>query len=348
MKKISQIFTLVFLVLLACNQVAGQKQRAYIRTADDAFADERYSVAIEKYQKAYTKVKKNPLERDRISFQLAECYRLTGESKRAEIQYKRLIKNGYDSKEPLILLYYANAQKSEGNLDEAKTHYKLYEKKMPDDPRGKYGAQACDSIPKWTEYESKYEVSDVKGINSREADFAPTYSSETYNSLIFTSTREGSKGKSIDEWTNQSFSCLFQARMDRKNEWSTPELLDDQDADGINTEANEGAPSMSSDFSTLYFTRCPDVDGTKNGCQIYTSRRTGRFWSKPEMIPLGLDSSEAIGHPTVSRDELVIYFSSNREGGMGGKDIWVAFRDSKSQPFGRPYNLGPIVNTPED
>jgi peptidoglycan-associated lipoprotein len=348
MKKISHILTLVFFVLAALNQASGQKQRSYIRVADEAFADERYSIAIEKYQKAYTKVKKNPIERDRISFQLAECYRKTGDPKRADIQYKRLIKNGYDSKEPIILLHYANAQKVEGNLDEAKTYYGLYEKKMPDDPRGKYGVEACTKIPNWTEFESKYQVTEEKGLNSREADFAPTYSSETYNSLIFTSTREGSKGKAIDEWTNQRFSSLFQARMDRKNEWSTPELLDNQDKDGVNTEANEGAPTMNKDFTTLYFTRCPDVDGTKNGCQIYTSKRTGRFWSAPELLPLGADSTEAVGHPTISGDELVIYYSSDRSGGMGGKDIWVAFRDNKSQPFGRPYNLGPIVNTPGD
>jgi peptidoglycan-associated lipoprotein len=348
MKNTLNIISIVLMGLLACNQAAGQKQRSFIRSADDAFADERYSVAIEKYQKAYTKVKKNPAERDRITFQLAECYRKTGEMKRAEIQYKRLIKSGYDSKQPIILLYYANDMKIEGNLDDAKTYYGLYDKKVPDDPRGKYGIEACENIPKWTEYESKYEVQDVKGLNSRDADFAPTYSSETYNSLIFTSTREGSKGKKIDEWTNQRFSSLFQARMDRKNEWSTPELLDDQDQDGVNTEANEGTPAMTSDFNTLYFTRCPDVDGIKNGCQIYTSKRTGRFWSKPELVPLGLDSTEAIGHPTLSRDELVIYFSSNRPGGFGGNDIWVAFRDSKTQPFGRAYNLGPVVNTPGD
>lgn len=348
MKNTLSILTIVLLGLLACNQASGQKQRSFIRSADDAFADERYTIAIEKYQKAYTKVKKNPAERDRITFQLAECYRKTGEIKRAEIQYKRLIKNGYDTKQPIILLYYANAQKSEGNLDEAKTYYGLYDKKVPDDPRGKYGIQACENIPKWTEFESKYEVQNVKGLNSRDADFAPAYSSETYNSLIFTSTREGTKSKRIDEWTNQRFSSLFQARMDRKNVWSTPELLDDQDQDGVNADANVGAPAMTSDFSTLYFTKCPDVDGTINGCQIYTSRRTGRFWSKPELVPLGLDSTEAIGHPTLSRDELIIYFSSNRTGGFGGKDIWVAFRDSKTQPFGRPYNLGPKINTPGD
>jgi peptidoglycan-associated lipoprotein len=347
MKNITPIFFLGLLVLLSFNQVSGQK-RTFIRTADEAFEDERYAVAVEKYQKAYTKVKKNPVERDRISFRMAECYRKMGDMKRANLQYKRLIKNGYDSKEPIILLHYANAQKADDNLDEAKKYYELYDKKVPDDPRGKYGLEACQKMPNWLEYESKYQFQDVKGLNSRESDFAPTYSNEEHNSLIFTSTRDGSKGKGTDEWTNMSFSDLFQSRQDVKGVWSTPVLLDDQEDGGIDTEANEGAPMMNRDFTKLYFTRCPNEEGTKNGCQIYISKRTGRSWSTPELVPLGLDSSEAVGHPTLSQDELVIYFSSNRTGGMGGKDIWVAFRDNTSQPFGRPYNLGPIVNTPGD
>jgi peptidoglycan-associated lipoprotein len=347
MKKISLILIIIFTAFAGLNQASAQK-RSYIRSADDAFADERYAIAVEKYQKAYTKVKKNPVERDRISYQIAECYRFMGDLKRADIQYKRLIKNGYDSKEPIILLHYANTQKADGNLDIAKEHYELYEKKVPDDPRGKYGIQACEKIPVWQEYESKFDVVEEKSLNSRESDFAPTYANETYTSLIFTSTREGSKGKEVDEWTNQGFSSLFQSRKDVKDAWSVPVLVDDQEEGGVNTEANEGAPAMAKDYTTMYFTRCPNVDGTKNGCQIYTTKRTGRIWSTPELVPLGLDSSEAVGHPTISDDEMVIYFSSNRTGGMGGKDIWVAFRESINQPFGRPYNLGPIINTPGD
>jgi peptidoglycan-associated lipoprotein len=305
MRNITRIFVLGLIFLISLSQASGQK-RSFIRTADEAFEDERYSVAVEKYQKAYTKVKKNPGERDRISYRMAECYRKMGDIKRADIQYKRLIKNGYDSKEPIILLHYANTQKADGNLDIAKEYYELYEKKVPDDPRGKYGIEACDSIPKWTEFESKYEVAEVKGLNSRESDFAPTYSSETYNSLIFTSTREGAMGKTTDEWTNQGFSDLFLSRQDVKGEWSAPVLVDEQEEGGVNTEANEGAPMMNSNMTTLYFTRCPDEEGTKNGCQIYTSRRTGRMWSTPEAVNLSLDSSEAVGHPTLSNDEMVI------------------------------------------
>lgn len=343
-KTVSTLFILLLIVL--AGQVSGQK-KTFIRTADEAFEDQRYAIALEKYQKAYTKVKKDPNERDRITFRIAECYRLTGDIKRADMQYKRLIKNGYDSKEPILLLHYASSQKADGNLEEAKNYYEQYQKKVPDDPRGQYGLQSVEDIPKWKEFESKYQINEEKGLNSRESDFSPTYANENFNSLIFTSTRDGSKGKTIDEWTNQSFSSLFTARLDLKGEWNTPVLLDDQE-DGVNTEANEGAPAMSSDFSTLYFTRCPNEEGRKNGCQIYTSRRTGRLWSKPDIVPLSLDSTEAIGHPTLSQDETIIYFSSDRPGGFGGKDIWVAWRDSPSKPFGRPYNVGPVVNTPGD
>ena len=104
--------TLFLVIFFMALQASGQK-RTFIRTADEAFEDQRYSIAAEKYQKAYTKVKKDPAERDRITFRLAECYRLTGDIKRADVQYKRLIKNGYDSKEPIILLRYADAQKAE-------------------------------------------------------------------------------------------------------------------------------------------------------------------------------------------------------------------------------------------
>lgn len=54
------------------------------------------------------------------------------------------------------------------------------------------------------------------------------------------------------------------------------------------------------------------------------------------------------GCPAPSRDGLEIYMASNRPGGMGGLDIWVARRDSADDPFGEPVNLGAPVNTSAD
>lgn len=336
---------LVLLMILLFILPAQAQRRTFVRAADEAFEDERYSIAIEKYQKAYTKSKKNPAEKDRISFRLAECYRLTGDVKRAKGQYARLIRNGYENKEPVVLLHYADILKMEEDYEGAKENYAAYVEKKPDDARGTNGLVSIEKITGWIENPTKYDVKEEKKLNSRESDFAPTYLNENYNAIIFTSTREGTKGKTVDEWTDQNFSDLFTARLDVKGEWSTPVLLDDQESDGVNTEDNEGTPMMTSDFSTLYFTRCPNEDDKKNGCQIYTSRRTGRTWGTPMIVNITTDSSEAIGHPTMSRDETIIYFASNRPGGQGGNDIWVVFKESGDNDFRQPQNLGPVINT---
>jgi len=324
----------------------GQRKN-YAKGGDEAFEDKKYILAIEKYKKAQSKIKNNKAEKDRVSFNLAECYRLTGNPKSAKAQYKRLHKSGYDKKESILLLHYANILKGEGTYEEALTFYNLYTEAEPDDPRGAAGAESIGMIEEWLEFPSKYEVEYLKKISSRQSDFSPTYASDNFNELIFTSTREGAKGKNTDEWTDQNFSDLFSTRIDRKEEWSEPALLDDSE-DGVNTEANEGSGVMNSRYNTLYFTRCPNEEKKINGCQIYTSRRTGRIWSTPEMVRLSLDSADAFGHPAISENELILYFVTDREGGFGGNDIWVAFREDKDDEFGRAFNLGPVVNTPGD
>ncbi|MBE9492292.1 MAG: OmpA family protein [Bacteroidetes bacterium] len=347
MRPLTLIIFVFFTLLFSTNSLQSQHKRYFAKGADEAFEDEKYSVAIQRYQKAMSKVKGDKPEKERISFQLAECYRHIADHRKAKAQYKRLIRANYDKKKPLILLYYANILKKNGNYHEAKEYYNAYIEKVPDDPRGLNGAESCDFIQEWIDNPSKYEIEYIKKINSRESDFSPAYASSSLNDLIFTSTRESSTGKGTDEWTDMNFSDLFYTRIDRKGEWSEPTLLTTGE-DGINTEDNEGAAILNSKFNTMYFTKCPNVEKKKSGCQIYKSARSGRTWGKPEMVKLSNDSTEAIGHPAISDNELIIYFSSNRPGGVGEKDIWVAFRDDKSEPFSRPFNLGQVINTPGD
>jgi hypothetical protein len=51
------------------------------------------------------------------------------------------------------------------------------------------------------------------------------------------------------------------------------------------------------------------------------------------------------GCPFVSRDGKTFYMASNRPGGLGGIDIWVARRSSADDPWGAPENLGAPVNS---
>ncbi len=66
-------------------------------------------------------------------------------------------------------------------------------------------------------------------------------------------------------------------------------------------------------------------------------------------IPVNLgpnvNSAGPDGSPSVTADELELYFHSARPGGFGGLDIWVSTRESTSQPWGKAVNLGPVVNS---
>lgn len=52
------------------------------------------------------------------------------------------------------------------------------------------------------------------------------------------------------------------------------------------------------------------------------------------------------GCPLMSRDAKTFYMASNRSGGKGGTDIWVATRANESEPWGAPVNVGEPVNSP--
>ena len=51
------------------------------------------------------------------------------------------------------------------------------------------------------------------------------------------------------------------------------------------------------------------------------------------------------GCPNIARDDETLYMASNRPGGLGGIDIWVARRETPDDPWGAPENLGAPVNS---
>jgi Tol biopolymer transport system component len=54
------------------------------------------------------------------------------------------------------------------------------------------------------------------------------------------------------------------------------------------------------------------------------------------------------GCPIQSPDGLSLFIASNRPGGLGGQDIWVARRATTDDPWGAPENLGAPVNSNVD
>ena len=71
-------------------------------------------------------------------------------------------------------------------------------------------------------------------------------------------------------------------------------------------------------------------------------------WSEPVNLGSTINTTFNEQGPTLSNDELSLYFGSDRPGGIGGFDIWVSQRACKDCPWEAPLNLGPAVNTASD
>lgn len=115
----------------------------------------------------------------------------------------------------------------------------------------------------------------------------------------------------------------------------------------INSETfNEGAETISQDGRWLIFTGCNFPNGF-GSCDLYISYLTKNGWSKPQNLGQTINTEFWESTPSLSPDKRALYFSSNRPGGYGGKDIWVSYRDEQGN-WGKPQNLGPEINTSED
>lgn len=345
MKKI--IIILLSVLCLSLDAELYAQRRNPAKNADLAFGRKQYTEAVDLYKKAYKRSKRNKAERARISFQMAECYRLIGLSKRAEPYYRRVLNTDFPNTHPEAYLYAAETFKTNEKFNDAIQQYENYIKAVPDDPRGRLGLESTNLIQEWMDNPSRYEVTEMKKINSRYSDFGAIWTNTNYNEIIFTSSRAGATGGEKEGITGQDFTDFWTSKQDRKGDWSTPELADE--GENINTDDSDGVGFMNSSYTKLYFTRCQAGEHRKNGCQIMVASKSGGAFSQAHPVEIAtIDTLDIVGHPTLSEDELVLYFSAERKGGFGGKDLWVSTRKSASEAFGHPFNLGENINTAGD
>lgn len=325
------LISFVLFALVGTLKTNAQCNNKYSADADKAYKAGFYFQAMELYDKALSKVKKDKDAKACMIFQSAQCFRKMKDYKKAVGKYQQAIKAGYD--DPKVYWYLAMILKEQGSYEEAKIQFDEYAKKNPSDPLGKIASESCVNAVKWRNNPTCYGVENLKALNTRNNDFSPIYSSKKSDELIFTSSREGAAGKP-DAIVGEIPEDLFEAKVDKKGKWSAPKPIEGS----INTKSSEGASTINKKFNTLYFTRCGLDKKSKVGCQIYEVKKQGQKWAEPVKLTLAADSF-VTGHPTISADGNYMIFSSNMSGGKGGMDLWIAKFDKKQKTFANPKNL---------
>lgn len=172
-------------------------------------------------------------------------------------------------------------------------------------------------------------------INTDRAEYLPTFTADG-ETLIYTA-RVPAKTQRGDYVEQEDF--YMSTNVD--GEWQKGEPITD-----INTPLSEGAQSISADGRFLVFTGCNRRDGY-GSCDIYFSEKKNGRWTRPENIGSPINTGKWESLPSLSADGQLMYFTSDRPGGLGGKDIYLSQRQANGS-WSKPQNIGDKINTPED
>jgi peptidoglycan-associated lipoprotein len=334
-----RVIRAVLLVVFACAASVSFAQHNLTKEADEAYDNQQYFNAVDLYKQAFSKESKKDLK-IKIIYRIGECYRFLLDYEQAEEWYEKAERAKYDDVE--LELNYAMVLKMQGKYEDALAHFKEYQQVAPSDPRAQEGINSCQQAIEWQSKPTNYVVENVPQLNSKFHDFTPAFADARYKTLMFASSRPGSTGSDIDPNKGQAYTDIFQSKVDRKGKWSTPRPLDEP----INTKYNDGAPSFAAKGKTMYFTRCETEKNRVKACLIYTSDLQGTEWNEPAKLSIGTDTF-AVGHPSMSKKNDMLFFASDMPGGQGGKDIYYMPYDAKKKEWGEPVNVQG-VNTAGD
>ena len=169
-------------------------------------------------------------------------------------------------------------------------------------------------------------------VNSAADDFCPT---PVRGGGLFFVSREALPGSC-------GMGDIYFSRYNPTHGWSEPRNLGCAPG-GPNTALDEQGPSYveNDDDAFLFFSSSSAVVPG----DIYVSQKLSGWNFGGSTAVSGLNSAANDIQPNVRKDGLEVVFSSNRAGGLGAQDIWVATRDAFGAPWSAPVNLGGGVNT---
>ena len=348
MKRIAKYSLGVFACLLTLN-LAAQRASLIADAGDEYFERAQYIKAISFY--------KSSLEVDedyaRAQYQLAECYRLTFDYNSAEYYYELLAKRK-NPKYPLASYYYPLMLKLAGRYTEALVGFRDFEKFLKENnfheqPEYRYfhkqakveidGCQLALNQVKMVHPDHQFTVLGAP-INTVYNDYA-AFSLGKDSLICITSAREEGKGSLKDLQFGETQADLFRF-VGSGGEWNKYDPKDRFES-VVNSKWGDGSGSFNIDRTKFYYTNCEVSVGEV--CHIYFSTLTGGKWSDPQPLNANINSDDfSSKHPSLTPRGDTLFFVSDREGGLGGLDIWMSL-NAGGQSWGPPINLGEQINT---
>ncbi|MEQ8546327.1 MAG: OmpA family protein [Cyclobacteriaceae bacterium] len=324
MKQLFYLLISIFLIQ-SCSQKA----------AKSSFDKGQFDRAIEMYKKGLSK-------NDEIrNFQIAEAYRKSNRLNEAAPYYKNALDAG--SEEASLPYYYARSLKANEQYEEAEIVLKNYLAKPGGDEQFRSSAQSeldnLDRLDVLASDQNYFRIKNLDELNTKYAEYSPVINGSY---LYFTTNRQSSK---IYEVTGTPYTDLYRvitkgANVDIRSLQMLDPIINQADV-------NEGSMTISNDGTSIIFAQGNTGKATGSiEVNLYFTRFRNGVWLTPR--PLSVNDPEAWDStPAMTPDGKTLYFSSTREGGFGGADLYSAQLNRRGR-WVDVTNLGPKINTPGD
>ncbi len=236
----------------------------------------------------------------------------------------------------------ATAEFMSGNYSDALIHYRSYVLNKGISEKNRIQANknirnclfAIEAIKKPVSFNP---ISVGSGINTTADEYWPSITADG-QTLMFTRQEYSSYSPGLMSTYQEDFYLSYLSKDGWRKAVNAGEPL--------NTRGNEGAQTLSSSGNYMYFAAC-DRPGSLGSCDIYFSAFNNGQWTQPYNVGFPVNSVSWESTPSISADGNMLFFSSNRQGGHGGKDLWVSFQTNTGK-WDNPVNLGDEINTSGD
>ena len=336
---------LVILILIGCGFVS-QKGSAQNFHSSSSKAVKAYNEGVSLYDYFdFNNAEKNFKIAISVDNKFYEAYLMLGELLAKQMRHNEAV-SYYKEAVKIDSLYYPpvffNLAESEflsGNYNDALMHYKVYLKQKNISEKNRAAAFkkmkncefAIEAMKKPVPFNP---VSVGSSVNSINDEYWPSITADG-QTLMF--TRQNKYVRTNPREAQEDFYISFLSG----DEWQPAVNA----GAPINTSSNEGAQSLSSSGNYMYFTACDRSSGF-GSCDLYFSAFDRGKWSIPVNAGNPVNTKYWESQPSVSADDRILFFSSNRPGGIGGKDIWYSVNENNK--WTNPVNMGENINTEGD
>ncbi len=335
----------ILLIVLMTFTLLTQAQKYVVREtfldADSWFYYQEYEEALSQFIQVY----QQDTTHANVAYKIGYCYlNIDGQENKAIPYLKQAARdytfsyreNTYSEKQAPVdaVFYLGNAYLIDNQIKKAKETYRQFKQLLEEnknifiDPENRYNLEflnkqirTCDIALELMNDPISYVANNVKApVNTNFSDDTPVISGDG-NSMVYVT-----KLKFYD-------AIFYTRKID--GQWTAPINLMGQ----LGIDDNAHPTSLNYDGTELYLYREERLVGN-----IFVSHLKDGIWSKAKKLNEGLNTKYWEAHASISPDGQQLYFVSNREGGQGDLDIYVANRLSGDN-WGNIRNLGPVINT---